>query len=343
MNKVKKILIGSGLIVVLVVVIAICAVALFQSDSPTLPDTTDALPAGGTPEITSSEVPTSEVTPSDSSSSDPSADSESEPPVTSEDPTVTEDPYTVVEMPSSEMYTGSLIVVGKDNPYSYRASSIYTPTELDRLSKNELSELGWVSLYTGKGSLYLLRSRLIYLKTEAYTAFHQMMTDYVAKSGNRDVQVRYGYQLVSGTPDIASLTDEAASGLLVEINVYTEEGSFSIDHVSKRAAYYEWFAANSYQYGFIMTGESGHFRYVGVPHAEYITKKRLDLPSYVSLVAGYGYETPLSFVDESGVLWQVYTVPAASGAITEIKVPKGAIYTVSGNNKNGFIVLTRAK
>ena len=344
MTNPKKILIGIALIVALLVLVGISAFSLFKGATPETSDTTttDAVLVGGTVQDSDN------VTPDTSDTSDTPLDTSEETPDTSDapistEPPVTEAPYTTLPVMSSEMYTGSLIVVGKDSPYSYHAASMYTPAELDRLSKNELSELGWVSLYTNKSSLYLLRSRLIYLKSDAYTAFHQMMTDYVAKSGNRDVQVRFGYHLVNATPDITSLSDERATGLLVEINVYTDEGSFSIDHASKRAAYYEWFAANCYKYGFIMTGESGLFRYVGVPHAEYMTKKHLDLQEYVSLVAGYGFDSPLSFIDASGILWQVYTVPASNGAMTEIKLPKDAVYSISGNNKNGFIVLTRAK
>lgn len=340
MNKTKKILIGAALIVVLIALVAVSSFSLLYSDSipvDTTEDTTDALAVNGTVD-SSTPVTTTDDTPTSSEEIE-----QTTVPVTTTEPPVTEAPHTVVSVATSEMYTGSLVVVNREHPYSYRASSMYTPTELDRLSQSELSELGYVSLYGNKSSLYLLRSRLIFIRTEAYQGFLQMMTDYVAKSGNRDVQVRFGYHLVNGTPDITSLSDERATGLLVELNVYTDEGTFSIDHVSKRAAYYDWFAAHSYQYGFIMTGESGLFRYVGTPHAEYMYKKHLDLAAYVELVSGYGFDAPLSFVDNAGMLWQVYTVPASSGSLTEIKLPKDAVYTISGNNKNGFIVLTRGK
>lgn len=340
MNKTKKILIGAALVVVLIVLVGLSACSLLYRDTaPTTSaeTTTDALAVNGTVS-SSTDVTTNDSAPL--SSVEPTVTST---PVTSAEPVVTEAPHTTVSVATSEMYTGSLVVVNRENPYAYRASSMYTPTELDRLSQSELAELGFVSLYGNKSSLYLLRSRLIFLRTEAYQGFLQMMTDYVAKSGNRDVQVRFGYQLVNGTADVTSLSDERATGLLIELNVYTEEGTFSIDHVSKRAAYYEWFAANCCKYGFVMTGESGLFRYVGTPHAEYMVKKRLDLASYVELVSGYSFETPLSFVDGAGVLWQVYTVPASSGSLTEIKLPKDAVYSISGNNKNGFIVLTRGK
>lgn len=269
---------------------------------------------------------------------------ESSAPETTAAPTTPEQPkHVTVSLSSTDMYTGSLIEVSAQNPYSYKVASLYTPTELDRLSSSELAELGWSSLYTNKSGLYLLRSRLIYLRSEAYTAFNLMMTAFVGKTGNRDVQVRYGYQLVNATTDATSLSDERVSGLVVEINVYTEEGSFSIDHISKKSAYYDWFDANCAKYGFIMSGESGYFRYVGTPHAEYMQKNRLTLSAYLTLLKQYSFEKPLAVADSSGTLWNIYYTPASQGALTEVKVKDNSVYVISGNNRDGFVVAARDK
>lgn len=291
------------------------------------PVATEALPQSTAPESTeTSQVP------------------ESSTPATTALPPEPEKPsYVTVSLSSTDMYTGSLIEVNSQCPYSYKVASLYTPTELDKLSFSELSELGWSSLYTNKSGLYLLRSRLIYLKTEAYTAFNLMMTNFVAKTGNRDVQVRYGYQLVNASTDATSLSDERVSGLVVEINVYTEEGSFSIDHISKKSAYYDWFDANCAKYGFVMSGESGYFRYVGTPHAEYMQKNRLSLSAYLKLLKSYSFEEPLAVSDSSGQLWNLYYTPASQGALTEIKVKDNSVYVISGNNRDGFVVAARDK
>ena len=277
-------------------------------------------------------------------------------PVSSQKPSVTTLPETTVLLPepekpshltvslaSTDIYTGSLIEVSAQSPYSYKVASLYTPTELDRLSSSELSELGWSSLYTNKSGNYLLRSRLIYLRSEAFTAFNLMMESFVAKTGNRDVQVRYGYQLVNATTDAASLSDERVSGFVVEINVYTDEGSFSIDHLSKKNAYYDWFDANCAKYGFIMSGESGYFRYVGTPHAEYMQKNRLSLSAYLTLLKNYSFEKPLAVADSSGTLWNLYYTPVSKGVSTEVKIKDNAVYVISGNNRDGFVVASRDK
>lgn len=289
------------------------------------PDETEALPQSTAPE--SSKTPSTSVVPE-----------------TTRSPAEPEKPkHVTVSLSSTDMYTGSLIEISAQNPYSYKVASLYTPTELDRLSSSELSELGWASLYTNRSGNYLLRSRLIYLKSEAFTAFNLMMESFVAKTGNRDVQVRYGYQLVNSATDAASLSDERVSGFVVEINVYTEEGSFSIDHLSKKSAYYDWFDANCAKYGFVMSGESGYFRYVGCPHAEYMQKNRLSLSAYLKLLKEYSFENPLAFADASGTLWNVYYTPAAQGAQTDVKVKDNAVYVISGNNRDGFVVASRDK
>ena len=254
-----------------------------------------------------------------------------------------EDDFVTVTVSNTEMYTGSLILVDAGNPYCYKVANLHTPTELERLSATELSNLGWTSLYNNKNGNFLLRSRLIYLRNEAFSSFSLMMSSFVAKTNLRNVQVRYGYQLVNSTADATSLADERVTGLVVELNVLTEEGTFSIDHVSKRDVYYEWFANNCHRYGFVMTGESGYFRYVGLPHAAYMYKEGIDLGEYLDRLSGYSYENPLVIVDGDSRLWEVYSVKATAGTLTDIRIYKGSVYTLSGNNRDGFIVASRDK
>ncbi len=248
-----------------------------------------------------------------------------------------------ISLSSSDIYTGSLILVNSQSPYCYKIASLYTPTELDKLSSTELSELGWSSLYSNKTGNYCLRSRLIFMKNEAFSSFNLMLESFVGKTKNKDVQVRYAYQLVNTAKDSISLSDERVTGLVIEINVLTDEGTFSIDHTSKKESYYDWFADNCHLFGFVMTGESGYFRYVGNPHATYMYRNHLSLEEYLTKLRDYSYESPLSVVDDKGNVWSVYFSPVSFTSISEIKVKKDFAYTVSGNNRDGFIVATRAK
>ncbi|MDE5835322.1 MAG: M15 family metallopeptidase [Ruminococcus sp.] len=117
---------------------------------------------------------------------------------------------------------------------------------------------------------------------------------------------------------------------------------------------YSWFTENCYKYGFIMRYpenkeqltkiqyEPWHFRYVGLPHAYYMTKNNLCLEEYIDMViTKYYYQANehLEFTDDSGNEYEVYFVLSDDASdVTTIPVPTGKKFEVSGTNVNGFIV-----
>ena len=262
-----------------------------------------------------------------------------EPPVTQTDEDVAP-VFQSVSIPTSEMYTGDLILVDKNRPYTYKLSSILSPAELDMLSGPALREKGFSSLYAEKNGDFFLRSRLLFMRSEAYTALEEMISAFAVESGRKDIQICYAYTVGEGADKESGLYDEAVTGLSVDINVYTAEGTFDIGHGSKKSVYYDWFAKNAAKYGFIMNGTSGHFRYVGVPHAVYMAEKGLLLSEYIETVREYGYMFPLS-INANGAEYDVYYVKAADGAITSLTVKNGAEYEISGDNISGFIVTVK--
>lgn len=339
MKKTSTILFIVGLLVIIVSIFACSAMTGDETVSES--DTTDSGTSTTDPQNDTTSVVTSgtaETTVQPESTTGNTQ--QTQPPVTDENGgnDVPDEERILLSVSSSDIYTGSLILVNSSNPYCYKIASLYTPGELDKLSASALAELGWTSLYNNKTGNFLLRSRLIFMRTEAYSAFELMMQKFVAVSGHKDVQVRYAYQLTDSSKDPLSLSDERVSGLSVEINVLTDEGSFSIDHISKKSEYYDWFAANCHKYGFIMTGESGYFRYVGIAHATYMQRNGLSLDKYLSFIKYYGYENPLSVTDDDGRVWEIYYSVASGTSMTEIPVDKGHEYSVSGNNSDGFVI-----
>jgi D-alanyl-D-alanine carboxypeptidase len=108
---------------------------------------------------------------------------------------------------------------------------------------------------------------------------------------------------------------------------------------------------NAYKYGFVrrfapnkdaitqITSDRWHYRYVGVPHAYYMTQNDLCLEEYLAALEKCTYGGNHLFVDVDGKSYEIYYVPAVGGATTTIPVPGDpSIYTVSGNNYSGFIV-----
>lgn len=135
---------------------------------------------------------------------------------------------------------------------------------------------------------------------------------------------------------------EHHTGLAMDLSIYYEDTgeSAEFDGTGK----YVWFDENSWKYGFIhryndakagitgISGETWHFRYVGIPHAYYMKENDLCLEEYIDLLRQYDSESPLE-INCQGKTYEVYF---CSG--TEVKVPNSGSYTISGNNVDGFIV-----
>mgnify|MGYP003197856329 FL=1 len=117
---------------------------------------------------------------------------------------------------------------------------------------------------------------------------------------------------------------------------------------------YAWFTENCYKYGLIVRYpenkeqitkiqyEPWHFRYVGIPHAYYMTKNNLCLEEYIDMIiTQYYYQADkhLEFTDDNGNEYEVYFVLSDDTSdVTTIPVPTGKKFEVSGTNVNGFIV-----
>lgn len=109
------------------------------------------------------------------------------------------------------------------------------------------------------------------------------------------------------------------------------------------------FRRNASRFGFIeryrkgkerITGiaqEPWHFRYVGYPHSQWMEEKDLTLEEYMEYIKQFSYGNRHLAIGEENHRAEIFYVPAAAGR-TEIDLPEGAYYQVSGNNADGFIV-----
>ncbi len=106
---------------------------------------------------------------------------------------------------------------------------------------------------------------------------------------------------------------EHQTGLAVDLS--TASLNNALDDPFADTAAGQWIAANCYKYGFIIrypedkiaiTGyvyEPWHIRYVGQPHAEYISKNNLCLEEYQQLLAKQKF---LLYLAENGTLYAIY-------------------------------------
>jgi len=126
---------------------------------------------------------------------------------------------------------------------------------------------------------------------------------------------------------------ERASGLTLDLAVWDEaQGTHS---PFKPEGNYAWLQSHCAEYGFVqrftadksaqtgMQQQIWHYRYVGVPHAVYMTQENLCLEEYLTLLReSHDAGNPL-LVTTSDASYTVYYVPAAEdGGMTEITVPK---------------------
>ncbi len=139
---------------------------------------------------------------------------------------------------------------------------------------------------------------------------------------------------------------ERATGYTFDIGLITSTGDV-VAYLTKRN---EWMFANCWKYGFVVryqdtkTGTTGvgfmphHFRYVGIPHSMFMKENSMCLEEYLQYLTSYTMDTePLTYtVNDTD--YEIYYIPAAESGDTEVVIPRGAVYTVSGNNTDGFIL-----
>ena len=216
-----------------------------------------------------------------------------------------------------------------------------------------IEESDTVDLFKAKNEYYTLIEQNVQLSKDAAEAFNMMMADYYAEYQLTDF-------VVYGTTDTYTAEGsycprhfaESAAGNCVDLALCGWESVISYDGADTQG----WVNENCYKYGFILRYpedkediteiryEPWHFRYVGIPHAYYMTKNGICLEEYIELLRSYTYDGEhLAFTDHNGQAYEVYFVPAdASADQTPIPVPPGAKYDVSGNNIDGFIVTITA-
>ena len=142
---------------------------------------------------------------------------------------------------------------------------------------------------------------------------------------------------------------EHQSGYSMDLSVMIDGVTYDYDGAGDE----KWINDNCYKYGFIVRypedrsettkieHEPWHFRYVGVPHAEYIFKNNLCFEDYIELLHGKTAEQPLVIDSESGKYAVYYCAKDALSQSTAVPVPSSLEYTVSGDNIGGFIVTVK--
>jgi len=229
---------------------------------------------------------------------------------------------------------GPLILINKDHEYHFPSAA---ERSLAIISEHRPKDNG-TNIYQIE---YPATSKM---QMEALTAFNKMMLDYYEISAqDSSVTISTAYRTYSDQNNIYQQYKSVKAGFSDHHSGYC----IALSEQDTSHLIYE----NLTKYGFIFrypdnkvneTGVDGYeecLRYVGVPHATYITQNDLCMEEYVKLLQeSYHSQNHLKINGVDGNEYEVYYVPASEHEVTTFSVPLNYSYTVSGDNEGGFIV-----
>ena len=252
------------------------------------------------------------------------------------------------------LYSGNLILVNKDHEYAGKDSEPDNLTSMYQYSTNSKGKM-----------IFALTDSSVSVSQNFAVALKNMITDFYKKSKNNTLMLRSGYRTVQQQKE---LYDEDTQSTGSASTKYNKEGyseshtGLSVDLGINKDGYptykgtgdFKWITDNAAKYGIItrytkdkqsITGieaEPWHLRYVGVPHAEIMSKNALCLEEYEDFLKGYSYDKPLMYTSSDNIKYGIYFTKAGKEK-TNIQIPlddndQQYAYEISGNNIDGFII-----
>lgn len=320
---------------VVVVLISSCVLALTNKESK--PGIVRHNTSSDSAETSSSAVPdddTSKNTSTTSKKEDASKTEESKPQPASENGFVTD------HRSHDDIYKGDLVLVNAEYEYKFIAGDVDP-----------------VTLFDNRNDCYDNGDFVTKLDRNVLNKLNEMMQSFCDASSvsSSDIFILDGYRTFDEQAERhssgKSKTFDAGhsdyhTGRTFDMFRMSSEGDISYFDPSGDCA---WFAENAGKFGFIVrypagkdevTGEKARaytYRYVGVPHAEYMNANGLCLEEYISELKKHTKDKPLE-ITSGDTAYSVYYVKAEGDTTCDIPVPDDKMYTISGNNSDGFIV-----
>lgn len=231
------------------------------------------------------------------------------------------------------VHTGPLVLVNDSSPY-------VAPANTDNLASMD------AVLTQSVPNLYQLAAPDQRMDSIALTALDKMLSDFAKTNKLNNVVVGTAYV---SPEELGELPVDHLTGLGCQIK-YAEQdqdGESVVIRDLQEDEIYAWFAENCQKYGFVVrysadkadiTGVSDYtdyFRYVGPPHAEYMTENHLCLEEYIDLLKGYDVTQPFSTY-AGGTHYEIfYATVTETGTV---QYPAFRSYSYSGIGKDGIVV-----
>lgn len=248
--------------------------------------------------------------------------------------------FVTVRMEAGDVGTGKLLLVNHDHRYEIPQSR------------------GYVYINQERNDSYLVADTKLTIASTVMKPLNDMMDAFRKETGITNVAITSAFRSYEKQKSVYDDfvkrmgNDEAGkwasqpgfsehhTGLAIDLGILKDDiiGSFSDD------GKYSWFKDNSYKYGFIVryppekigitkvANEPWHLRYVGSPHATVIHENGWCFEEYIEFIEGFtpedGYRTTCG-----GDAYEIYYTQD-----TDIFIPVGVEYAISGDNVYGFIV-----
>lgn len=262
--------------------------------------------------------------------------------------------FVTKKLSEEELHRGDLILVRAGAPYSFP----------DEMSLKDL--YSGRKKYSSGARAYQVSSTDIELDSFVLSKLNEMAETFFELTGEGGLLIKSAYRSYESQKDILDYRierdgeeealkyvalpgeSEHHTAMAFDMSVYKNGANTYIEDEEE----YHWIYENAHKYGFVLrypeskadiTGiayEAWHFRYVGAPHAQYMYSEGLVLEEYLEILKNeHSYDgTHLNIDCDDGNKYEIYYVPALENGETEIILPSGYEYTISGNNTDGFVV-----
>jgi D-alanyl-D-alanine dipeptidase/carboxypeptidase len=243
-----------------------------------------------------------------------------------------------LSLPESHIHTGCLILVNREHPFTGNekealvlvqesCSSVQLQRRAAVLLANLMEEIqGWESIVPISG-------------WRSFREQQEIWDDTLRESG---LEFTEKYVAIPGH-------SEHQTGLAIDLGLKQE----NIDFICPDFPYSgicQIFRAKASEHGFIerypagkehITGighEPWHFRYVGVPHAEIMSRNDLTLEEYIDFIKQFPYGREAYGIRFGGQDIAVSYLKTAGAGSTSLEIDSSIPYSISGNNLDGFIM-----
>lgn len=250
--------------------------------------------------------------------------------------------YTNVPMNSEGIYSGNLVNVNGNHIYHFPEDDTNIVTLYDHI----------------KTEYYNVSDFEVKLDEEVVEHLNELMQDFAETKNNTDIFVIGGYRSAedqnqrysNGISGVIGGFSDYHTGRSFDMGIFPQDGSSS-GYYSPTGVY-SWIDEHAADYGFVVRFPEGKesytnerartqtYRYVGVPHSTYMKQNNLCLEEYIEKIKSYTINKPLE-ISSGKNIYKVYYVGADYGDTTDVGIPLGEDYEVSGNNEDGFIVTVK--